>query len=250
MSSEVALDNPVATGTADAPAADAPAADASASTTKKLSKKEKKALEFKTKKKNPEAAAAIEEKKQLKRKREAEEAEQKATADKAAAANKKQKKKQNKFILFVGNLPYQYDTSRLETHFKACMPFTVRKRENSGFAFLEFTTTDGADDTKGPDASKRLKTALRLHHSMFMNRRINVELTAGGGGNSANRRGKIQDKREKVATETQDRLREEAIAREKKEKAAKRHEQKERKRERSDGTLTTGVHPSRMKRIQ
>jgi nucleolar protein 6 len=243
MSSEVALDNPVVTGAADAPAADAPAVE-----TKKLSKKEKKALEFKAKKKNPEAAAAAEEKKQLKRKRQAEEAEQKATAEKAGAANKKQKK-QNKFILFVGNLPYQYDTSRLETHFKACMPFSVRKRENSGFAFLEFTSTDSADDDKVPDASKRLKTALRLHHSMFMNRRINVELTAGGGGNSAKRRGKIQEKRDKVATETQERLREEAVAREKKEKAAKRQEQKERKRERSDGTLTSGVHPSRMKRI-
>ncbi|KAF5092776.1 hypothetical protein D0Z00_004418 [Geotrichum galactomycetum] len=244
MSSEVSLDNTVATGAADVPAADTPAVE-----TKKLSKKEKKALEFKTKKKNPEAAAAAEEKKQLKRKREAEEAEQKADTEKAEAANKKQKKKQNKFILFVGNLPYQYDTSRLETHFKACMPFTVRKRENSGFAFLEFTSTDSADDDKVPDASKRLKTALRLHHSMFMNRRINVELTAGGGGNSAKRRGKIQEKRDKVATETQERLREEAVAREKKEKAAKRQEQKDRKRERSDGTLTSGVHPSRMKRI-
>lgn len=241
MSSEAASEKPVDTSVAEASVGD----------TKKLTKKQKKALEFRAKKKNPEAAAVAEEEKQLKRKRQAEEAEQKTASknDDGPSANKKQKKKQNKFILFVGNLPYQYDTSRLETHFKTCMPFTVRKRENSGFAFLEFTATDSADDEKVPDASKRLKTALRLHHSTFMNRRINVELTAGGGGNSAKRRGKIQEKREKVATETQERLREEASAREKKEKAAKRQEQKERKREREDGTLTSGVHPSRMKRI-
>jgi nucleolar protein 6 len=80
-----------------------------------------------------------------------------ATADgeKAAPANQR-------FIVFVGNLPYSTTDDSLKEHFKSLQPFTLRHRtdpatkKSKGFAFLEF---EGYD---------RMKTALKLyHHSYF-----------------------------------------------------------------------------------
>lgn len=60
---------------------------------------------------------------------------------------------------------------------------------SKGCAFVEFTTTTG------------LQTALRLHQSSLSGRKINVELTAGGGGNSAVRKAKIEAQRKKLNEE-------------------------------------------------
>lgn len=60
---------------------------------------------------------------------------------------------------------------------------------SKGCAFLEFTTTTG------------LQTALRLHQSSLSGRKINVELTAGGGGNSESRKAKIEAQRKKLNEE-------------------------------------------------
>lgn len=264
----------------DTPAQDAPAEAVEAveaveetpKETKKLSKKQKKALEFRSKKKSGETAAdetkADKADKKASKKRKAEESEEAVPADGSEAPQpkpKKQKKPQVKdsagnvkakaaprFILFCGNLPYNYTVDKLEKHFEAAAPITIRQRENAGFAFLEFPTANGEDGKPPPngDASRRLKVALRLHHSMFMNRRINVEMTAGGGGNSSKRRGRIEEKRDKVATENHERMREEQAAREKREKAQRRHEAKERKNEFDNRThLQGGVHPSRLKKL-
>lgn len=40
-----------------------------------------------------------------------------------------------------------------------------------------------------------------MHHSLLKERKIRVELTAGGGGNSASRKQKIEDKRAKLQKE-------------------------------------------------
>ena len=53
---------------------------------------------------------------------------------------------------------------------------------SKGYAFLEFTD------------KKALQQALRLHHSELEGRKINVELTAGGGGKSEHRVKKLQDR--------------------------------------------------------
>lgn len=60
---------------------------------------------------------------------------------------------------------------------------------SKGCAFVQFTT------------STALQSALRLHHSTLENRKINVELTAGGGGNSEQRKQKINSQREKLEKE-------------------------------------------------
>jgi nucleolar protein 6 len=54
--------------------------------------------------------------------------------------------------------------------------------KSKGYAFLEFT------DKKG------LQAALRLHHSELDGRKINVELTAGGGGKSEHRLKKVKER--------------------------------------------------------
>ena len=61
--------------------------------------------------------------------------------------------------------------------------------KSKGCAFIEFTT------------SPPLQAALRLHEADFLGRKINVELTAGGGGNSAARTAKIADKRQMMLDE-------------------------------------------------
>lgn len=81
---------------------------------------------------------------------------------------------------------------------------------SKGCAFLEFTTATG------------LQSALRLHHSSLSGRKINVELTAGGGGNSATRKAKIEAQRKRLTDE--------------REKAAKNKRLKEGESENGDKT--------------
>lgn len=86
--------------------------------------------------------------------------------------------KKNRFIAFVGNLPYTATKETLETHFSALQPQSIRvvtEKENpakcKGFAFVEFASFD------------RMKSCLeKFHHSEFNDgksepRKINIELT-------------------------------------------------------------------------
>lgn len=91
---------------------------------------------------------------------------------------------QKKYILFVGNLPYDVKEEQIKDHFKSCKISSLRMRPN-GICFLEFI---------GDNASQELHHALKFHHTNLGNRKINVELSAGGGGNSKNRREKIKKK--------------------------------------------------------
>ncbi|GAA5865932.1 hypothetical protein JCM3774_005526 [Rhodotorula dairenensis] len=129
-------------------------------------------------------------------------------------------------LLFVGNLPFKVTVDEIKKHFESCgeVP-TVRlltPKVNSattsgdkppaskGCAFIEFTTTSA------------LQTALRLHQSSLSGRKINVELTAGGGGNSEARKAKIEAQRKKLNDE--------------REKAAKNKRVKEGESENGDKT--------------
>lgn len=58
--------------------------------------------------------------------------------------------------------------------------------KSRGIAFLEVAS------------SEAMQACLKLHHSSIQNRRINVELTAGGGGKSDARQGKIKERNERV----------------------------------------------------
>ncbi|GAA6019069.1 hypothetical protein JCM11491_002505 [Sporobolomyces phaffii] len=112
-----------------------------------------------------------------------------------------------RLIVFVGNLPYKVTADDIKKHFESCgetpqvrlltpkAPPPSASGSSSavpaskGCAFVQFAT------------STALQSALRLHHSTLENRKINVELTAGGGGNSDARKTKIVAQREKLDKE-------------------------------------------------
>jgi len=86
-------------------------------------------------------------------------------------------RKGERFIVFVGNLPFSATKDTITAHFKKVEPADVRLMTHKdtgkpkGFAFLEFEKYD------------RMRTCLKLyHHSLFddgakKGRKINVELT-------------------------------------------------------------------------
>jgi nucleolar protein 6 len=67
-------------------------------------------------------------------------------------------------------------------------PPPARIIKSKGCAFLEFAS--------GP----ALQAGLRLHHSVLDGRQVNVELTAGGGGNSESRLTKLKTRNKELAT--------------------------------------------------
>jgi nucleolar protein 6 len=96
-----------------------------------------------------------------------------------------------KFIAFVGNLPYEATDKDISDHFSFLGDrFELRMRyapdgKSKGFCFIEVGDQN--------DYQKLLK----MHHSKLLGRKINVELSAGGGGNSSQRKSKIKKKNEK-----------------------------------------------------
>ncbi|KAG0207988.1 hypothetical protein BGX28_000932 [Mortierella sp. GBA30] len=105
--------------------------------------------------------------------------------------------KNQKFIVFVGNLPFNITKEQLEKHFESCGKISsVRVQtdkvtgKGKGFAFMEF-----------PEA-EAMQKALYFNKTLIKERPINVELTAGGGGNkSATRKKKIAEKNEALNEE-------------------------------------------------
>ncbi|KAH0543772.1 hypothetical protein FGG08_001954 [Glutinoglossum americanum] len=119
--------------------------------------------------------------------------------------------KPKRFIVFIGNLPFTATTASISKHFASLKPSSIRHithkdqpTKSKGFAFLEF---DGYD---------RMKTCLKLHHQSTFDdglsaaRKINVELTAGGGGaKSKERRTRLKTKNQKLNEERKRRNQEE-----------------------------------------
>ncbi|KAI9480817.1 MAG: hypothetical protein EXX96DRAFT_617784 [Benjaminiella poitrasii] len=103
----------------------------------------------------------------------------------------------NRYIVFVGNLPYTTTKEDLENHFESAGEIkSIRLLTDKatgkpkGFAFMEFGN------------SKDLNKALAFHHTFFKKRQINVELTAGGGGSKSDaRKEKLKKKNERLAEE-------------------------------------------------
>ncbi|KAF9973803.1 hypothetical protein BGZ73_002938 [Actinomortierella ambigua] len=113
------------------------------------------------------------------------------------AAAPKPKPQNQKFIVFVGNLPYNITKEQLEKHFSSCENIaSIRVQtdkvtgKGKGFAFMEFKT---AED---------MQKALFFNKTLIKERPINVELTAGGGGNKSEaRKKKIAEKNEALNEE-------------------------------------------------
>lgn len=94
-----------------------------------------------------------------------------------------------KYIVFVGNISFDTSKDDIMRLFKECNPISVRfpvdknSKKAKGFAFVEFKT------------SRSLEMALELQHKKLNGRKINVELTAGGGGSKSRVRAKrIEEK--------------------------------------------------------
>ncbi|TMW64970.1 hypothetical protein Poli38472_009137 [Pythium oligandrum] len=102
------------------------------------------------------------------------------------------KKKRIHLTLFVGQLPFNATADMVRKHFAEAGQIQLRMLTDKktgkfrGTAFIEVKD------------SKALGAALSRHHSLLNGRRINVELTASGGGNNSTlRREKIDGLRKK-----------------------------------------------------
>ncbi|KAH6630289.1 hypothetical protein B0J18DRAFT_96287 [Chaetomium sp. MPI-SDFR-AT-0129] len=152
--------------------------------------------------------------------------------------------KANRFICFVGNLPFTATADTVRAHFATLQPISVRlltqrddPSKSRGIAFVEFGRYD------------HMKTCLeKFHHTEFVDgrtgqpRRINVELTAGGGGKTSARQDKIKQKNAKLNEERANRMAREEEA--KQEKAAATGSGKTQEQRDQDA-----IHPSRRGRV-
>ncbi|KID95269.1 RNA binding protein, partial [Metarhizium majus ARSEF 297] len=139
--------------------------------------------------------------------------------------------KSSRHIVFVGNLPFTATADSIKAHFASLKPISVRCMKNKdddkpcrGIAFVEFANV------------WTMRTCLdKFHHTEFEGRRINVELTAGGGGKTKFRKDKIREKNQKLD-----------------ENRAKRIERERAAKEESGGQReegSAGIHPSRLARV-
>lgn len=108
----------------------------------------------------------------------------------------------NRFLVFVGGLPNNVTPNELQAHFKSASPDHIRIRNEKHIAFLEF------DGDKDPNSIQRRMDLALLQTGTILRdgKRLNVELTVGGGGNSKERLEKLRKKNEKLQKETKERL--------------------------------------------
>ncbi|KAK6330903.1 hypothetical protein TWF718_003101 [Orbilia javanica] len=187
----------------------------------------------------------------------------KAQEKKSGNTAKNGRGKDHRFIVFVGNLPYTTTQATLTAHLSSVKPTGVRiatykpgeKPKGRGFKPKKPTSTSeetpkepdtickGYAFVEFPDAG-RMKSCLSLfHHSEFEGRKINVELTAGGGGKSDDRKERVKAKNESLNVERKKRFEEDK--KKKIERGEKVPEEKAEEEEADDG-----VHPSRRKRVR
>ncbi|KAK8185231.1 uncharacterized protein BKA78DRAFT_356101 [Phyllosticta capitalensis] len=167
-------------------------------------------------------------------------------------------KQKTRFICFIGNLPYTANAEAVAKHFEKVHPISIRapmrddNKKSKGFAFLEFDRYD------------YMKSCLKLyHHSLFdagkgKTRKINVELTAGGGGNTEARKERIQYKNERLNEQRKRRWEQEQkeAKRAGRKKAAAGEEAQydgaadEAEAEDAGESHHAGIHPSRLAMMQ
>lgn len=219
--------------------------------TSKLTKKERKALEFKqkkTKEERDEEKSKKEEENAKKRTLEEAQDEAKKEGDSENPPKKRKTRRGKKgkgvnggkgprFILFVGNLPYDIEEAELMVHFKNSKPDRLRIRQDKGIAFMEFD-----NDTK--EIQSKMELALLKHHSTLRTRKINVELTVGGGGNSENRVNKLKAKNETLLEERRDKIVKDKMAAAEKKKNAAANAAANASAEDTSAT-SGGIHPAR-----
>ena len=189
---------------------------------KKLTKKQLKTLEFKNKRKEPEPtkedAPKVEPQETTKTEPAEEPPKKKRKTRRGRGGRPRQDDHTPRFLLFVGGLGRDCTHQDLQKIFKTSKPDAIRYRPDKGIAFLEFKPANIKKDEKDHveiegkevevDASiyaseiqKRMDIALLQDGRMIGDRKIKVELTVGGGGNSENRREKLTSKNNKMDIE-------------------------------------------------
>ena len=99
---------------------------------------------------------------------------------------------QQRLIVFLGQLPFSATEASVRAHFAAVGECKIRMRTDRktkkflGTAFLEVSSEE------------QMTAVLRLHHSLMDRRRINVERSAKGGGNSRERVAAIKGGRKQM----------------------------------------------------
>lgn len=103
---------------------------------------------------------------------------------------KKSAAKRRRYILFVGNIPKTASHEDVVSHF-----------EKKGVRVAEFRLLTHKDtgNSKGCGflelgSDKMMRSALKFHRSLLKKKHLNVEVTCGGGGKSAERKAKIAEK--------------------------------------------------------
>ncbi|KAF2757459.1 hypothetical protein EJ05DRAFT_500996 [Pseudovirgaria hyperparasitica] len=170
--------------------------------------------------------------------------------------------KEHRFICFIGQLPKTSTVEHVKQHFAKIEPESIRLStdkqtgKGKGFGFIEFADYD------------RMKTCLKLyHHSLFDDgiskpRKINVELTAGGGGAKSEVRAlRIREKNAKLDDERARRRENEDAEKTVEQKQAEREKKKKARGKKSkegepeadtgpavddNGESTEGIHPARL----
>jgi nucleolar protein 6 len=120
--------------------------------------------------------------------------------------------KSRRYILFLGQIPYDATKSMVRNHFHCVSDDIVDIRLRSKKGELR-TMDDGFPQHIGHGflelkSNTSVTKALLLHNTVIKGcredrrpRKIKVELSAGGGGNSASRKRKIKDKNEVLSRE-------------------------------------------------
>ncbi|KAI0475816.1 hypothetical protein GGR56DRAFT_639732 [Xylariaceae sp. FL0804] len=110
------------------------------------------------------------------------------------------------------------------------------------------STTKSSTSTNTKSSTTHSSSKLKQQRDLVPDeRRINVELTAGGGGNTAHRRDKIRVKNERLAEQRARRAQEQAKAKAGKKAGGGDKDKKEKEKEDDGGA--GAVHPSRQGRI-
>ncbi|QLG74257.1 hypothetical protein HG535_0G01410 [Zygotorulaspora mrakii] len=154
-----------------------------------------------------------------------------------------QSKSSNRFLLFVGGLPKDITQTELQSHFKSSSPDFIRIRPDKGIAFLEF---DGDKDQK--NIQSRMDIALLQHRTLLKDKKINVELTVGGGGNSSDRVQKLRNKNIKFEEERRTRMAK--MIQESSQKKSNAAISTTKAAEQQPSLLPQGIHPDRAKLIK
>ncbi|KAK4885798.1 hypothetical protein RN001_002069 [Aquatica leii] len=118
------------------------------------------------------------------------EPEQKSKKNVKNSANQNKKTEKQRYVIFVGNIPYSCTADDIRNHFKQVGPIvdvrivTFKNNKPKGYCFVEFTN------------SSSYEKALSLHHTYINTRRINVEYT--GKSKNENQKKDIKKKNFKL----------------------------------------------------